>query len=157
MSEPPAVAAMGAVWDGLAMALPGGSTVLSRRASALVLARLLAAARADTARNGGGGRLSTEVAEIVTALRLSASGGHADIAPRSGGHADMVSAAGSPQWTDEMLPLKEAAKMLGLSDRHARRLANEGAFGEVDETGRGRQVSRLVVDAIREAKSEVAR
>lgn len=139
---------MTALWEGPALSLPGGSTLLSRRASALVLAHLDAYRRTVAARDGGSGRLSEELAAVLEALRMSATGGLADMDPRSRGHADMAQQPSSAVWDsdEDLLPLKEAAEMLGLTDRHARRLASGGRLGPVEQSGRARLVRRSVVE-----------
>jgi hypothetical protein len=128
----------GEVWDELVVRISADRFV-GGPAAAAVVANALEQRAAQLRRNGLPEGLAE--AEIRRTLRAVAStAGH--VIHAGGGHADVrdsPASAGSDSWID----MATAASLMGgLTDRHCRRLALDGAFGPSRKV-KGRRLVRL--------------
>ena len=121
-------------WDGLAVAICSDRVLIGPEAAALVLSLVNGAER--IARRDGI-RLSPQLAYLREVLRVVAVNGHADV------HNEGIPAP----WNEDEIDTQEAAEMLGVSSRQARRIVASGSLGATRRRGRMWLVSKAEVAA----------
>lgn len=118
-------------WDATAVAIAPDRMLLGPEA-ALIVAKAL-----DRIRRADGVPLSPAVAHVrrvALSVAAAARGGHGDVPKRP-----------DPAESGSWISTTEAALRLGLSARHVRRLAHQGAFGSVQTSGKNLRVQEAEV------------
>lgn len=123
-------------WAGLAVAICSDRALIGPEAARLLL-RLIAATERLGHRDGIA--LSPQLAAVRDVLRV--------VAASAGGHEDVRATADLTPLESEEIALGRAARLLGRSTRHTRRLAASGVLGPTRRVGQSWLVSKTEVSA----------